>query len=132
VRSSFEGQQKQNDKEAGVDSKDVYQKCSQSLWLDYIRRHLLDSDDFARLVREDGIRGVTSNPSIFEKAISGSTDYHPALEDYEQRKDETASAIYEHLAIEDIRHAADILRPVYEGTVSPLASSRPPRRAGIF
>ncbi len=89
------------------------QECGQSVWLDYIRRHLLQSGELARLVEEDGIRGVTSNPSIFEKAIAGSTDYGPALERYEKRHDETASAIYEKLAIEDIQQAADILLPVY-------------------
>jgi transaldolase/glucose-6-phosphate isomerase len=96
--------------------KELHQKYGQSLWLDYIRRHLRQSGDFARVVQEDGIRGVTSNPSIFEKAIAGSTDYGPALENYERRKDETASAIYEYLAIEDIQQAADILRPVYDET----------------
>lgn len=94
--------------------KELHQRYGQSVWLDYIRRHLLRSGEFARLVREDGVRGVTSNPSIFEKAIAGSTDYGPALERYEKREDETASAIYEHLAIEDIQQAADILRPVYD------------------
>ena len=97
-----------------MDLKELHQTYGQSVWLDYIRRHLLQSGEFARLVREDGIRGVTSNPSIFEKAIAGSTDYGPALERYEKRKDETASAIYEQLAIEDIQQAADILRPVYD------------------
>jgi transaldolase / glucose-6-phosphate isomerase len=89
------------------------QECGQSIWLDYIRRHLLQSGELARMVEKDGIRGVTSNPSIFEKAIAESTDYGPALERYEKRHDETASAIYEKLAIEDIQQAADILLPVY-------------------
>ena len=62
-----------------MDLKDLHRECGQSVWLDYIRRHLLQSGEFARLVREDGVRGVTSNPSIFEKAIAGSTDYGPAL-----------------------------------------------------
>ena len=97
-----------------MDLKELHRRYGQSVWLDYIRRHLLQSGEFARLVREDGIRGVTSNPSIFEKAIAGSTDYGAALERYEKRHDETAQAIYEHLAIGDIQQAADILRPVYE------------------
>ena len=97
-----------------MDVRELHQNYGQSVWLDYIRRHLLQSGDFARLVKEDGIRGVTSNPSIFEKAIAGSTDYGPAIQRYEKRKDETASAIYEHLAIEDIQQAADILLPVYK------------------
>jgi transaldolase / glucose-6-phosphate isomerase len=97
-----------------VDLKELHPRYGQSIWLDYIRRHLLQGGEFARLVREDGIRGVTSNPSIFEKAIAGSTDYGPALERDEKNEDETASAIYERLAIEDIQQAADILRPVYD------------------
>ena len=97
-----------------MDLEQLHPKCGQSLWLDYIRRHLLQSGEFARLVKEDGIRGVTSNPSIFEKAIAGSTDYGSAIERYEIHKDEPASAIYEHLAVADLQQAADILRPVYE------------------
>jgi len=73
-----------------VDLKELHREHGQSVWLDYIRRHLLQSGEFARLVKEDGIRGVTSIPSIFEKAIAGSTDYEPALEPYEKRKDKTA------------------------------------------
>ncbi len=94
--------------------KAVWQECGQSLWLDYIRRHLLQSGELARLVREDGIRGVTSNPSIFEKAIAGSTDYDDAIRRLEGRRDQTASALYEQLAISDIQQAADILRPLFE------------------
>jgi transaldolase/glucose-6-phosphate isomerase len=97
-----------------MDVKELHLEHGQSVWLDYIRRHLLQSGEFARLVQEDGIRGVTSNPSIFEKAIAGSTDYGPAIERYEKGKDASASAIYEHLAVEDIQQAADILRPVYD------------------
>jgi transaldolase/glucose-6-phosphate isomerase len=97
-----------------VDVKELHHTYGQSVWLDYIRRHLLQSGEFARLVQEDGIRGVTSNPSIFEKAIAGSTDYGSAIQLYENRKDEAASAIYEHLAVEDIQQAADILLPVYK------------------
>ena len=97
-----------------MDVKELHSKHGQSIWLDYIRRHLLQSGEFARLVQEDGIRGVTSNPSIFEKAIAGSTDYESALARDENRQDETASAIYERLAIADIQAAADILRPVYD------------------
>jgi transaldolase/glucose-6-phosphate isomerase len=99
-----------------MDLRTLHQNCGQSLWLDYIRRHSLRSGEFARLVVEDGIRGVTSNPSIFEKAIAGSTDYESALKQFEGKQDTTASAIYEHLAIEDIQQAADILRPVYDAT----------------
>jgi transaldolase / glucose-6-phosphate isomerase len=88
----------------------------QSVWLDYIRRHLIVSGELARLIREDGLRGVTSNPSIFEKAIAGSTDYSEALESLRKRKDLDAKGIYELLAIRDIQDAADVLRPVYDQT----------------
>jgi transaldolase / glucose-6-phosphate isomerase len=88
----------------------------QSVWLDYMRRHLISSGELRRLVEDDGLGGVTSNPAIFEKAITGSTDYTEAL--FELQKDKTldAMAIYEHLAIKDIQDAADVLRPVYERT----------------
>jgi transaldolase/glucose-6-phosphate isomerase len=99
-----------------VDLRTLHSSSGQSLWLDYIRRDSLQSGEFGRLVAEDGIRGVTSNPSIFEKAIAESTDYESALKQFEGKADSTASAIYEHLAIEDIQQAADILRPVYEAT----------------
>src|SRR5947199_9821968 len=90
------------------------QHYGQSLWYDYIRRGLIASGELRRLVEEDGLRGVTSNPSIFEKAIAGSTDYRAALAAFEQADDRDAMAIYEDLAIEDIRRAADVLRPVYD------------------
>ena len=88
----------------------------QSVWLDYIRRGLITTGELERLVREDGLRGVTSNPTIFEKAIAGSTDYSAALEELARRRDLDAMALYEHLAIRDIQDAADVLRPVYEQT----------------
>src|SRR3990170_718570 len=84
----------------------------QSVWLDYIRRDLIDSGGLARLVREDGLRGVTSNPSIFEKAVSGSRDYAGLIADA-SRQGRSAKAIYEQLAIRDIRDAADVLRTVH-------------------
>lgn len=85
-------------------------ELGQSIWLDYIRRHLIRSGQLAALVR-DGLRGVTSNPSIFEKAIAGSTDYSDAIA---QLSDLSAGEIYEQLAIEDIQEAADVLRPAYD------------------
>jgi transaldolase/glucose-6-phosphate isomerase len=87
----------------------------QSVWLDYIRRSLIASGELRRLIEEDGVTGVTSNPAIFEKAIRGSTDYRDALARL-KAQDLTAEQIYERLAIEDIRDAADVLRPVYERT----------------
>src|ERR1700675_4646878 len=73
----------------------------QSVWLDYIRRSLISTGELGRLIEQDGLRGVTSNPSIFEKAITGSTDYSKALEELTARKDLDAKGIYESLAIRD-------------------------------
>ncbi|MFZ0882847.1 MAG: transaldolase family protein, partial [Candidatus Acidiferrales bacterium] len=89
-------------------------KFGQSVWLDYIRRNLLTTGELKRLIEEDGLRGMTSNPTIFEKAITGSTDYTKTLEELEKRKDLDAKGRYEELAIKDIQDAADFLRPVYE------------------
>jgi len=90
------------------------ESLGQSIWLDYLRRSLFTSGEFQRLIADDGVRGVTANPSIFEKAIVGSTDYLTALQQIERRKDLEPMALYEALAIDDIRQAADLLRPVYE------------------
>lgn len=88
----------------------------QSAWLDYIRRNLISSGELKRMVEEDGLGGVTSNPAIFEKAITGSTDYSDALIEAQKRKDLDAMGIYELIAVKDIQDAADILRPVYDRT----------------
>ncbi len=88
----------------------------QSVWLDYIRRNLITSGELARMIDQDGLRGVTSNPSIFEKAIAGSTDYTQALAELSKRKDLDAKGAYEQIAIRDIQDAADILRKVYDQT----------------
>jgi len=85
----------------------------QSVWLDYLRRHLFGSGELAALIRDDDLRGLTSNPSIFEKAIAGSTDYDEAIA---RLADRSAGEIYEQLAVEDLRTAADLLRPTYEAT----------------
>src|SRR5438132_5835522 len=87
----------------------------QSVWLDYIRRSLLTSRELQRLVDHDGLRGVTSNPAIFEKAITGSNDYAAALKLLKQH-DLEAGDIFEELAVRDIQDAADVLAPVYEKT----------------
>ena len=91
------------------------QVFGQSVWLDYIRRSLITSGELHRLIEEDGLRGVTSNPSIFEKAITGSSDYRAILEQSEARALD-AKTLYERLAVQDIQDAADVLRPVYEET----------------
>ena len=84
----------------------------QSVWLDYIRRSLIASGELQRLLDDDGLRGVTSNPAIFEKAITGSTDYADVLDTLRGQNLDAKSA-YEQLAISDIRDAADVLRPLY-------------------
>ncbi len=88
----------------------------QSVWLDYIRRDLFTSGELKRLIEEDGLRGMTSNPAIFEKAIAGSTDYTDLLQSLAARTDLDAKARYEILAIRDIQDAADLLRPVYQSS----------------
>jgi transaldolase len=87
----------------------------QSVWLDYIRRDLIESGGLAKLVGDGELRGVTSNPSIFEKAIAGSRDYDRLLE-ATLRETRDPVAVYERLAVRDIRDAADALRPVYDAT----------------
>jgi len=89
-------------------------KYGQSVWLDYIRRNLIISGELKRLIDEDGLRGMTSNPSIFEKAIAGSTDYTDFLNSLRDRTDLDAKARYELLAIRDIQDATDFMRPVYD------------------
>jgi transaldolase / glucose-6-phosphate isomerase len=91
------------------------QGCGQSVWLDYIRRSLLSSGELTRLIEADGLRGVTSNPAIFEKAITGSTDYVEILQSLAPQYQE-AKSLYEQVAIRDIQDAANILRPIYEET----------------
>lgn len=88
----------------------------QSAWYDYIRRGLITSGELERLITEDGLRGVTSNPSIWEKAIAGSTDYEDSIEELRREGDGDPKSLYERLAIQDIRDAADVFQPVYEET----------------
>jgi transaldolase/glucose-6-phosphate isomerase len=92
------------------------ESIGQSIWLDYIRRSFLESGELQRLINE-GLKGITSNPSIFEKVISGSADYD---EDIQRLIDENRSfeAVYEALAIKDVLLAAEQLRPVYDATDS--------------
>lgn len=86
----------------------------QSVWLDYIRRDLLTSGELLRLVKEDGLRGMTSNPTIFEKAIAGSKDYAQQLQELAKRKDLDAKGVFENIAIKDIQDATEVLRPIYD------------------
>ena len=87
----------------------------QSYWMDNLTRGMITSGELQRLIQEDDLRGVTSNPAIFEKAITGSTDYTNAL-DVLQKDEKDAVTIYERLAIRDIQDAAEVLRPVYDAT----------------
>ena len=90
--------------------------CGQSPWLDYLKRSLIRNGELQALIDRDGLKGLTSNPSIFEKAIAESDDYAGAMAQYLKGADHGVSDIYEHLAIADIQAAADILRPVYDQT----------------
>ena len=82
----------------------------QSVWLDYIRRDLLPSPDFRRMIDEDGLDGMTSNPTIFDKAIEGAKDYDKELTEL-CAPGKSIDDIYEALTTEDIKAAADKLRP---------------------
>lgn len=85
----------------------------QSVWLDYIRRDLITTGELARLIQEDGLRGMTSNPAIFEKAIVESAEYRETLQELVRKPDLDAKGIYEQIAIKDVQDAADALRVVY-------------------
>jgi transaldolase len=87
----------------------------QSVWLDYIRRDLLLSPEFRRLIEEDGLKGMTSNPTIFEKAIGGSNDYDEQFAELVQAQ-KGVDELYEALTTDDIKRAADALRSVYDST----------------
>ena len=90
-------------------------KMGQSPWLDYIHRGLIDSGELARLVSQDGIKGVTSNPTIFEKAISGGHEYDAQIRALASSGRSVPEA-YLEIAAEDIRRAADVLLPVHIAT----------------
>jgi transaldolase len=87
----------------------------QSVWLDYIRRDLLLSPEFRRLIEEDGLKGMTSNPTIFEKAIGGSNDYDEQFAELVQAQ-KGVDELYEALTTDDIKRAADALWSVYDST----------------
>jgi transaldolase/glucose-6-phosphate isomerase len=108
-------EQKPKEKAAGQNPLLLLQEQRQSVWLDFIRRNLITSGELKRLIDQDGLRGITSNPSIFEKAITGSTDYTDLLQQL-HAQNLSASEIYERIAIRDIQDAADLMRPVYQTT----------------
>src|ERR1700730_10049353 len=87
----------------------------QSPWMDYVRRDLLTSGKLKKMIQEDGLMGMTSNPTIFEKAITGSKDYADILESPEAKKLD-AKGVYEKIAIRDVQDATDIFKPVYQQT----------------
>jgi transaldolase len=91
------------------------QEQGQSVWLDYIRRKLLHDGGLKRYIEDDGLRGVTANPTIFEKAIGAADDYDEQITEL-VRKGMSPDELFEQLAISDIRHACDIMRPVFDRT----------------
>ena len=92
------------------------QEYGQSAWLDFVSRELLQSGELGRLIVEDGLRGVTSNPSIFEKAIGHGDDYDGLIAAAEAAADKDPGALFEGLAIRDIQEGADALSAVYRQT----------------
>lgn len=86
----------------------------QSIWLDFIRRKILINGELQKLITDDHLRGVTSNPAIFEKAIGGSDDYDNAIKALALQGKST-NDIYEALAIADVQAACDLFRPLYDG-----------------
>lgn len=88
----------------------------QSIWLDFIDRRIMDSGDLSKLIDEDGLRGITSNPAIFKKAISSSSDYDADIEKL-ARSHKSSEDIFYELAVSDIQRAADFFKSVYEEEV---------------
>ena len=86
----------------------------QAVWLDFLARGFVAKGDLKKLIDTDGVKGVTSNPSIFEKAIGSSDEYDGAIGRALKNGDRPVAELFEHLAVEDIQHAADVLRPVYD------------------
>jgi transaldolase / glucose-6-phosphate isomerase len=92
------------------------QDHGQAVWLDFVSRGFIAKGGLKKLVDEDGVRGVTSNPSIFEQAIGQTDEYDAAIARLLQDHDRTAGEIFERLAVEDIQQATDVLRPVFDAT----------------
>jgi transaldolase/glucose-6-phosphate isomerase len=86
----------------------------QAVWLDFLARGFVARGDLKKLIDTDGVKGVTSNPSIFEKAIGSSDEYDGAIGKALKSGDRPVAELFEHLAVEDIQRAADVLRPVYD------------------
>jgi len=92
------------------------QEYGQSIWLDFLARGFIAKGELKKLIDQDGVRGVTSNPSIFEKAIGHSDEYDASIKQALATSDRAVADLYEGLAVEDIKHAADVLRPVFDAT----------------
>jgi transaldolase/glucose-6-phosphate isomerase len=86
----------------------------QAVWLDFLARGFVAKGELKKLIDTDGVKGVTSNPSIFEKAIGSSDEYDAPIGSALKKGDRPVADLFEHLAVEDIQHAADVLRPVYD------------------
>src|SRR5687768_4267456 len=91
------------------------QSLGQSIWIDFISRGTISSGELQRMIKQDGVSGVTSNPSIFEKAITESEDYDEAIHAL-TLEGKTADEIYRLLTVKDIQMVADLLRPTYDRT----------------
>lgn len=91
-------------------------RCGQSIWLDFIRRDFTTNGSLKELVDHNVVRGVTSNPSIFEKAIGHGAEYEEETRALLAQKSLSAGELYEHLAVEDIQQACDVLAPVFNAT----------------
>jgi transaldolase / glucose-6-phosphate isomerase len=91
-------------------------EAGQAVWLDFIDRKILETGGLKRLIAEDGLKGVTSNPAIFEKAMGEGADYDDRIRTLLAQGVTEAAAVCEHLAIADIQDAADQLRPVFDAT----------------
>jgi transaldolase / glucose-6-phosphate isomerase len=102
-------------KTAGTNPLKGLLEYGQSPWMDYIRRDLLTGGGLKKMIDEDGLRGMTSNPAIFEKAIVGSSLYSDILQSPEA-KSLDAKSLYERIAIRDVQDACDIFKPVYQAT----------------
>lgn len=90
------------------------EKHRQAVWLDFLARGFIANGDLKRLIETDGVKGVTSNPSIFEKAIGSSDEYDAPIGKALKRGDRSVADLFEAVAVEDIQSAADVLRPVYD------------------
>jgi transaldolase len=94
-------------------SKNIYEVGRQSVWYDNISRQIIESGELKRLIEDYGVRGLTSNPTIFDNAISKTSAYDALIAD---SKGQSVDAIYENIAISDVGAAADLLRPIYDAS----------------